>query len=99
MENIQCNEKTIDNANKESTRSHVKVMFMSEKIYAGDENHEGSREAVGGGDNLLLRDLDLARVDLVNDVVWGLAVDGAADGLSGTQDLLAAVSEVLGEGF
>ena len=48
---------------------------------------------------LLLWHLNLPIVDLVNDVVWGLAVDGAADRLSGTQDLLAAVSEVLGEGF
>ena len=70
---------------------------MSEKIYAGDENHEGSREAVGGGDNLLLRDLDLARVDLVNDVVRRLAVDRAANRLCRAKDLLRAVRERLGE--
>ena len=37
---------------------------------------------------LLFGDLDLALVDLIDDVVGRLAVDGASDGLSGTEDLL-----------
>ena len=46
---------------------------------------------------LLVWHLDLARADGVDDIVWGLAVDCAADGLRGAEDLLCAVREVLGE--
>ena len=48
---------------------------------------------------LLLRDLDLAAVDLVNDVVRGLAVDRAANALCRAEDLLRAVREPLRKGF
>jgi hypothetical protein len=50
-----------------------------------------------GMHSLLVRDRDLARVDAVDNVVRRLTVDGAADGLCGTEDLLAAVRERLRE--
>lgn len=48
---------------------------------------------------LLVGHNDLTGVDGLNDVVRGTAVDGAADGLSGTEDLLNTTSEVLGHGL
>jgi hypothetical protein len=47
--------------------------------------------------SLLVRDRDLARVDALDDVVRRAAVDGAADGLRGAQDLLAPGRERLRE--
>lgn len=41
--------------------------------------------------------LDLSLVDAVNDVVRRLAVNGAADTLSGTKDLLDSGGKVLAE--
>lgn len=48
---------------------------------------------------LLFWHLNLASVDGVDDIVRGLAVDGAADALRGAEDLLRATGEVLGEGL
>lgn len=47
--------------------------------------------------SLLVVDLDLAGVDALNDGVGVLAVDGAADGLGGAEDLLDGAGERLGE--
>lgn len=47
-----------------------------------------------GAHGLLVRHGDVARVDGLNDIVRRLAVDGAADGLGGAEDLLDAVCEV-----
>ena len=44
---------------------------------------------------LLIRNLDLARVNSLNDIVWWLAVDGAADRLRSAQNLLATVGQRL----
>ena len=46
---------------------------------------------------LLVGNDNLSIVDSLDDVVRGLAVDGAADRLCGTEDLLDAASERLGE--
>lgn len=56
-----------------------------------------SRQPTAVSRRLLVGDDDLASVDRLDDVVWGLAVDGASDRLCGTQDLLDAASEVLCE--
>lgn len=45
---------------------------------------------------LLVGHNDLTGVDGLDDVVRGTAVNGAADGLSGTEDLLNTTSKVLG---
>ncbi|KAI3477912.1 hypothetical protein L1887_60219 [Cichorium endivia] len=47
--------------------------------------------------NLLVVDLDLAGVDALDDGVGVLAIDGAADGLGGAEDLLDGAGERLGE--
>jgi hypothetical protein len=52
-----------------------------------------------GNRNLLGGDLDVSRVDGLDDVVRGATVNGAADGLSGTEDLLDTVGEVGREGL
>jgi hypothetical protein len=44
-------------------------------------------------------DLNVTRVDSLDNVVRGLTVDGASNRLSGTEDLLDTVGEVLGEGL
>ena len=46
---------------------------------------------------LLVWHLDLACADSVDDIVRGLAVDGAADGLCCAEDLLGTVRERLRE--
>lgn len=46
---------------------------------------------------LFIGDLDVARIDLVNDVVWWLTVDRAPDGLCSPQNLLDGAREGLGE--
>lgn len=51
------------------------------------------------GNGLLLRHLDLALVNSLDDVVRGFTVDGASDGLACTQNFLDASGEVLGEGL
>lgn len=48
---------------------------------------------------LLVGHNDLTGVDGLDDVVRGTAVDSAADGLSGTEDLLNTTSKVLGHGL
>lgn len=50
-------------------------------------------------DILLLWYLNLARVDLVDDIVWWLAIDRAANALCCAENLLGAVSKVLRERF
>ena len=48
-------------------------------------------------EHLLVVNLDLASVDALDDSVGVLAVDGAADGLGGTKDLLDGTGKALGE--
>ena len=48
---------------------------------------------------LLVWHLNLARADSLDDIVRGLAVNRAADGLRCAEDLLGAVRKVLGEGL
>lgn len=48
---------------------------------------------------LLLRHLNLPRVDVVDDIMGRPAVDGAANALSGTQDLLGTASQIFCQGF
>lgn len=50
-------------------------------------------------DALLVGNDNLAIVDSLDDVVGGAAVDGAADGLGGTKDLLDTTGKVLGHGL
>lgn len=45
----------------------------------------------------LLRNLNLSRVNTVNNVVWWLTVNSAANALRSTKDLLAAIRQCLGE--
>ena len=49
--------------------------------------------------NLLLWHLKLARVDLVNDIVWGLAVDRATNTLGCAKNLLGTIRKALCERF
>lgn len=49
--------------------------------------------------NLLLGDLDLARLDVIGDVLGAAAVNLAAGGESSTEDLLNGTLQVLGEGL
>lgn len=48
---------------------------------------------------LLVGNDDLAVIDSLDDVVGGTAVDGASNGLGGTEDLLDTTGEVLGHGL
>lgn len=49
--------------------------------------------------NLLLRDLDLSRLDVVRDVLGAAAIDLAASGESSAENLLDGALEVLGHGL
>ena len=47
--------------------------------------------------HLLLWNLDLTLVDAVNDVVWWLSVDCAADRLASSENLLDGTAQLLGQ--
>lgn len=48
---------------------------------------------------LLLRDFQLTRTNLITDIFWALAINGAANGKSGTQHLFHNTLQRLGVGF
>jgi hypothetical protein len=48
---------------------------------------------------LLLRNLDRTIIDTLDNVVRVLPVNGASDGLGGSEDLLDGTGEVLGKGL
>ena len=49
--------------------------------------------------DLLVRNRDFTRVDALNDIVRGPAVDGAANTLSGAKNFLDSTRELLSERF
>ena len=48
---------------------------------------------------LLVWNLNLPRVDPINDIMWGLAINGAPNALSRAKNLLRAVRQCLREGL